>query len=70
MDSPRKLLGGRGKDKDTHDIIWQKSRNRSCALPIDIEDDIPAFSECGLNGLGRCSVQVPEYLGPLKKVAA
>jgi len=39
-------------------------------LPIDIEDDIPAFSECSLNGAGRCSVQVPEHLGPLKKVAA
>jgi len=69
MNPPRKFLGGRRKNKNAHDIVWQKSRNRSCALPIDIEDDIPAFSEYGLNGLGRRSVKVPEHFGPFKKVA-
>jgi len=70
MDSPREFLGGRGKNEDPHSIAWQKSRDGSCALPIDIENDVPAFSECGLDRLGRRSVQVPENLRPLQKVAA
>ena len=70
MQARLELGHGRRQDEDRHDIDRHLFLQLLGALPVDVEQHVPAFTHRGFNRFARRTVVIPVHLRPFEQRVA